>query len=85
MIKSRRMGWAGHVVLMGDKKRTYRDFVGKPEGNRPVRRHRRRWIDIIKIYFREIGWGVMDWTDLAQNRPVEGSCEHSNELSCTIK
>jgi hypothetical protein len=28
---------------------------------------RHRWEDNIKIYLREIGWGVIDWIDLAQN------------------
>jgi hypothetical protein len=36
--------------------------VGKPEGKRPLGRPRRRW-DL-----REIGWGGMDWIDLAQDR-----------------
>jgi hypothetical protein len=30
---------------------------------------------------REIGWDGMDWIYLAQ----EGSCEHGNELSGSIK
>jgi hypothetical protein len=34
MIKSRRMRWAGHVARMGEKKKAYRLFVGKPEGKR---------------------------------------------------
>jgi hypothetical protein len=41
--------------------------VGKPEGKRPLGRHRRRWEDDIKIYLREIGWGAMDWIFLAQD------------------
>jgi hypothetical protein len=42
--------------------------VGKPEGKRPLGRPRRRWVDNIKIDLREIGWGGMDWIDLAQDR-----------------
>jgi hypothetical protein len=35
---------------------------------------------------REIGWGVMDWIDLVQDRgPVEGSCEHGDEPSGSLK
>jgi hypothetical protein len=67
MIKSRRMRLAGHVALMGDKKKTYRFFVGKPQGKKPEGRYRRRWLDNIKIYFRVIGWGGMDWIVLAQD------------------
>jgi hypothetical protein len=42
--------------------------VGKPEGKRPLRRPRRRWVDNIRIDLREIGWDDMDWIDLAENR-----------------
>jgi hypothetical protein len=42
--------------------------VGKPEGKRPPERPRRRWEDNIKMDLREIGWGGMDWIDLAQDR-----------------
>jgi hypothetical protein len=57
---------------MGEKRNVYRILVGKPEGKRPLGRPRRRWVDNIKIDLREIG-------------PVEGSCEHGNEPSCSIK
>jgi hypothetical protein len=36
--------------------------VGTPEGNRC------RWEDIIKTDIRDIGWGGIDWIDLAQDR-----------------
>jgi hypothetical protein len=42
--------------------------VGKPEGKRPLGRSRRRWVDNIKIDLGEIGWGVVDRIDLAQDR-----------------
>jgi hypothetical protein len=42
--------------------------VGKPEGKRPLGRPTRRWEDNIKIDFREIEWGGMDWIYLAQDR-----------------
>jgi hypothetical protein len=42
--------------------------VGKPEGKRPQGTPRRRWEGNIKTDLREIGWGGMDWTDLANNR-----------------
>jgi hypothetical protein len=42
--------------------------VGKPERKRPLGRPRRRWVDNIKMYRRKIGWGGMDWIDLAQHR-----------------
>jgi hypothetical protein len=42
--------------------------VGKPEGKRPLERHRRRWVANIKMDLREIGRGDMGWIDLAQDR-----------------
>jgi hypothetical protein len=42
--------------------------VGKPEGKRPLGRPRRRWKDNIRMDLREIGWGGMEWIDLAQDR-----------------
>jgi hypothetical protein len=42
-------------------------FVGKPEGKRPLRRPRLKWVDSIKIDLREIGWDGTDWIDLAQD------------------
>jgi hypothetical protein len=60
MIKSRRMRWAGHVARMGKKRNAYRVLVGKPEGNRPLGRPRRRWEDNIKMDIRETGWDGMD-------------------------
>jgi hypothetical protein len=41
--------------------------VGKPEGKRPLGRQRRRWVDNIKMDLREIGWGGVDWIDLAKD------------------
>jgi hypothetical protein len=34
----------------------------------PLGRSRYRWKDNIKMDLREIGWGGMDWIDLAQDR-----------------
>jgi hypothetical protein len=68
MIKPGEMRWGGHVARMGEKKNAYRILVGKPEGERPLGRPRRRWVDNIKIDLREIRWDGMDWLDLAQDR-----------------
>ena len=42
VVKSRRMRWAGHVARMGDDRGVHKMLVGKPEGQRPLRRPRRR-------------------------------------------
>jgi hypothetical protein len=46
----------------------YKVLMGKPEGKSPVRRPRHRWEDGIRIDTREIGWGSVDWIQLAQDR-----------------
>jgi hypothetical protein len=68
IIRSRRMRWAGHVERMGEKRNVYRLLVGRPEGKRPLRRLRHRWIDNIKMDLLEIGLSVVDWIGLAQDR-----------------
>jgi hypothetical protein len=52
----------------GEKRNAYRILVGRPEEKRPLGRPRRIREDNIRIDLREIGWGVMDWIDLAQDR-----------------
>jgi hypothetical protein len=42
--------------------------VRTPEGKRLLGRPRRKWEENIRMYLREIGWGGMDWIDLAQDR-----------------
>jgi hypothetical protein len=63
MIKSR-MRWKGHVARMG--RRGTR--IGKPEGNRPLGRPRRRWVDNIRMDLGEGGRGDVDWIGLAEDR-----------------
>jgi hypothetical protein len=42
--------------------------VGKPGGKRPLGGSRSRLEDNIKMYLREIGWGIIDWINVAQER-----------------
>jgi hypothetical protein len=68
VIKSRRMRWAGHIARIGEGRGLYRVLVGKPEGKRPLGRPRSRWEDNIKMDLQEMGCGVMDWIELAQDK-----------------
>jgi hypothetical protein len=68
MIKSRRIRWAGHVARMENRKVVYRVLMGKPEGNSPLGRTRRRWEDNIKMDIKEVVCGGMNWIELGQDR-----------------
>jgi hypothetical protein len=62
------MKLAGHVAQTWEKRNAYRILVGKPERKRPLGKPRRRWVDNIKMDYREVEWRGMDWIDLAQDR-----------------
>jgi hypothetical protein len=47
---------------VGEKRNAYRILVGKSEGNLDIGER------LILRSILEIGWGDMDWTDLAQDR-----------------
>jgi hypothetical protein len=50
---------------------------GKARRKETTRKTKIRWVGTIKMDLGEIGWGDVDWIDLAQDK------EHSNELlSC---
>jgi hypothetical protein len=53
---------------MGEERGVHRLLVGKPEGKRPLGRHRRRWEDNIKMDIQEVGGGRGDWMELTQHR-----------------
>jgi hypothetical protein len=53
---------------MGEVRGAYNILVGSPEGRRTLGRPRHRWEDNIKMGIREIGFGDVDWTHLAQDR-----------------
>ena len=55
------------MARMGEERGVNRVLVVKPEGKRPLGRHRRRWEDNIKIDFQEVGGGCEDWMELAQD------------------
>jgi hypothetical protein len=53
---------------MVERRGVYRILVGKPEGSRPLGKHRPRWEGNIKMDLLEVGCGVLDWFELAQDR-----------------
>jgi len=62
------MRWAEHVAHMGEERGVYGVLLGKPERKRPLGRHRRRWVDNIRMDLQEVGCGCMDWIGLVQDR-----------------
>jgi hypothetical protein len=67
-MKSRRMRWVGHAEGMGKRKAAYSVLVGKPKGERPPGRTRRRRQENSKFDLEEVSWGGLDWIDLGQER-----------------
>jgi hypothetical protein len=53
MIKSWRMGWAGHVARIRAERNARRILVRNPEGKKPLG-PRCRWVDNIEMDHREI-------------------------------
>ena len=68
VIKSRRLKWAGHVARMEEGRSAFKILTGKPTGNRPLGRPRRRWKDNIRMDLEEIGINVGNWIDSIQDR-----------------
>jgi hypothetical protein len=62
------MQGVGHIAHIGEREGSYKVLVGKPEGKRPLGRHRHAWEDTMKMDLQEVEWGGMDWIDLAENR-----------------
>jgi len=59
---------AEHVAHMGEEREVYRVLVRKPEGERPLGRPTRRWVDNIMMDLQEVGCRYMDWIGLIQDR-----------------
>jgi hypothetical protein len=55
------------VARVGDRRGTYRVLVGRPDGKRPLGRHRRNWRIILKWIFHMWDEG-MGWIELTQHR-----------------
>jgi hypothetical protein len=63
------MRWVERVAQVGEMRIEYSILVGKPEGNRPLGRPRRRWEGNIRMDLREIEErGGVDWIHLAEER-----------------
>jgi hypothetical protein len=57
--------------------------VETPKGKRALGGRGLKWRANIKIYLTDIGCGGMDWIDLVQYRPEDGSCKSIMNLWVT--
>ena len=55
---------------MGEMRGAYRVLVRNLEGQRPIGIPRRTVAEHIKMDLQEVGWGDVDWIDLAQDRDM---------------
>jgi len=67
VIKSRIMREAGRVARMGDRIAADRVLVGIPKTKRQLGSPRSRREDNINVDLQDVGWGSMDWIELAQD------------------
>jgi hypothetical protein len=52
---------------MEDRRSAHRDFMGRPEGRKPLGRPRLRWEDITEMNLQKTEWR-MNWIAVAQDR-----------------
>jgi hypothetical protein len=63
-MKSRRVRQVGHMTCMGEERKVYKVFMGRPKGKRPLGRPKHRWENGIRMDLREIGWEGVEWVQL---------------------
>jgi len=68
VTKLRRMRWVGARSMYGGEEKCMRCVGVETWGKSPLGRPRHRWKDNIKMDHQEVGWGGMDWINLAQDR-----------------
>ena len=61
VTKSKRLRWEGNVAKMEEGRSIFKILTGKPIGERPLGRRRRRWEDNIRM---DLG----NWVHSAQDR-----------------
>jgi hypothetical protein len=61
---------------MGKESNVYKVLMGKSEGKTPLGRPMRRWEDAIRMDLRQIGWGNVDWNQLAPCHKILRHVKH---------
>jgi hypothetical protein len=58
----------GRCGMYEKRRHAYRVLTGNSEGKRPSGRPRLSWEDNIRMDFKEVGFEVVGWIDIDQNR-----------------
>ena len=53
---------------MKEGRSAFKILTRTPTGNRPLERPRRRWVDNIRMYLKEIGIHTKNWVNSVQDR-----------------
>jgi hypothetical protein len=59
---------SGSCSTNGEKRNAYKLLWESQREKSPLGRPRRRWVDNIRIYLGEVGWGDVDWIGLAKDK-----------------
>jgi hypothetical protein len=80
VTKSRRIVRVGYIKCLEEIRNVYKNLVGKPEEERPFRKHSCRWKHSFKMDLREIkDGGCRIHSSGSGQASVSGSCKHGNE------
>ena len=70
VIKSRRLGWAGHIAKTEEGRTAFKKVIGKPKGKRPLGRPRRRCEDNIIMNLKQIAINARNLIGWAQDKDI---------------
>jgi hypothetical protein len=65
--KIRRLGWAGHIIRMEERRVPKKDLNGNFHTTRPVGRPRTRWADVVQRDALQV-LGIRGWRRRVENR-----------------
>ena len=64
-----------HIARMEEGRSVLKILIGKPTGNRPLGRPRRKGESILKMDFKETGVNTRNWVDSAQDMDYWSPCK----------
>ena len=79
VIKSRRLRWEGHVVILEEGRSVFKILTGKTTGKRPLVTPKRTWDSNVRMDLKEIIVNARNWVDYAHERDYFNPCEYGIE------